>query len=81
MNNADETVVAKLIESVYNYFIFEHSRLSVKKIISTSIELLTVFSNDRNDKIREKMVKFVSHSHHVVSFLLQPNFNQGEHSE
>lgn len=81
MNNADETVVARLIEAVYNYFIFEHNRLSIRKIICASIELLTVFSNDRNDKIRERMVRFVNNSHHVVSFLLQPHLNEGEHSE
>lgn len=71
MNSADESSLTNLIEQTYNHYILQHSKLSLKKIIRSSIELLTVFSNDTNDKLREKMIRFVSHSPHITDFLLR----------
>lgn len=68
MNNTEETTSNQLIEGVYRIFLYHHSKLAFKDIIYEAFNVLAIYLNAFDDRIREKAVKLCSQPH-LISFV------------
>lgn len=68
MNNIEETTSNNIIEGVYRIFLYHHSKLAFKDIIFETFNVLAIYLNAFDDKIREKAVK-ICNQPHLISFV------------
>lgn len=68
MNNTEEKTSSQMIEGIYRVFLYHHSKLAFKDIILQAFNVLAIYLNAFDDKIREKAIKICSQPH-LISFV------------